>query len=137
MMVVGNFLSVWPRWCFWTVKKCGNDLTYHSDCTRSILSAAPVEAMKIATFYTSLTDAQWAFLKRLLPERRKRGRPPTDRRQIIDALLYVIKGGIPWRLLPAGFPPWKTVYHIFRQWTLDHTWESLNARLRAHVRTAQ
>lgn len=93
-----------------------------------------VKAMKIATFYTSLTDAQWAFLKRLLPKRPKRGRPPTDRRRIMDALLYVVKGGIQWRLLPASFPPWKTVYHVFRQWTLNHTWEALNARLRTHVR---
>ncbi len=93
--------------------------------------------MKIATFYTSLTDAQWAFLKRLLPKRRQRGRPPTDRRQIMDAVLYVLKGGIQWRLLPLSFPPWKTVYHVFRKWTLDHTWASLNDRLRASVRQAQ
>jgi putative transposase len=90
--------------------------------------------MKIATFYTSLTDAQWAFLKRLLPKRSQRGRPPTDRRRILDAILYVVKGGIQWRLLPRCFPPWKTVYHIFRKWTLDHTWETLNARLRTLVR---
>lgn len=90
--------------------------------------------MKIAVYDTHLTDAQWAFLKPMLPQRSRRGRPPTDRRLILDAILYVIKGGIPWRLLPTNFPPWKTVYHIFRKWTLDHTWESLNARLRAHVR---
>ena len=92
--------------------------------------------MKIATFHTCLTDAQWTFLKRLLPKRHPRGRPPTDRRRILDALFYVIKGGIQWRLLPTNFPPWKTVYHIFRQWSRDHTWEALNARLRAHVRQA-
>lgn len=39
--------------------------------------------------------------------------------------------------MPTTFPPWKTVYHIFRQWTLDHTWEALNAQLRAHVRKSQ
>lgn len=90
--------------------------------------------MKIATYNTCLTDAQWAFLKPMLPKPSQRGRPPTDRRPIINAILYILKGGIPWRLLPAHFPPWKTVYHVFRKWTLDHTWESLNARLRAHVR---
>jgi transposase len=92
--------------------------------------------MKIASYYTDLTDAQWSFLKRMLPKRSKRGRPPTDRRRIIDAMLYVAKGGIQWRLLPSSFPPWQTVYHIFRKWTLNHTWEALNARLRAHVRKA-
>ena len=92
--------------------------------------------MKIAVYDCSLTDAQWAFLKRMLPKPNPRGRPPTDRRWIMDAILYVIKGGIQWRLLPTNFPPWKTVYHVFRQWTLDRTWEGLNARLRTHVRKA-
>lgn len=93
--------------------------------------------MKIALYESNLTDAQWAFLKPMLPKPSKRGRPPTDRRLIMDAILYIIKGGIQWRLLPANFPPWKTVYHVFRKWTLDHTWESLNARLRTHIRKAQ
>lgn len=92
--------------------------------------------MKIAAYDTSLTDAQWAFLQPLLPKPSKRGRPPTDRRRILDAILYVVKGGVQWRLLPLNFPPWQTVYHVFRQWTLNHTWAALNARLRAHVRTA-
>ena len=93
--------------------------------------------MKIATFYTSLTDAQWAFLKRLLPKRSPRGRPPTDRRRILDAVRYGIKGGIQWRLLPLSVPPGQTGYPVFRQWTLDHPWASLNDRLRASVRHAQ
>jgi len=90
--------------------------------------------MKIAFYESSLTDAQWVFLRPMLPKPSKLGRPPIDRRRIVDALLYVTKGGIQWRLLPADFPSWKTVYHIFRQWTLNRTWEALNARLRAHVR---
>ena len=90
--------------------------------------------MKIAFYESNLTEAQWAFLKPMLPKPSKRGRPATDRRRIVDAILYVIKGGIQWRLLPTSFPPWKTVYHIFRKWTLDHTGEALNAQLRAHVR---
>ena len=90
--------------------------------------------MKIAVYDSSLTDAQWAFLKPMLPKPKKRGRPPTDRRRIVDAILYMVKGGIQWRLLPADFPPWKTVYHVFRKWIRDHIWEALNARLRTHVR---
>ena len=92
--------------------------------------------MKNALYDSSLTDAQWALLHPMLPVRKKRGRPPTDRRRILDAILYIVKGGIQWRLLPKCFPPWKTVYHIFRQWARDHTWEALNARLRACVRHA-
>lgn len=90
--------------------------------------------MKIAFYESSLTDAQWDVLEPLVPKPSKTGRPPTDRRKIIDAILYIVKGGIQWRLLPNDFPSWKTVYHVFRKWTLDHTWEALNARLRARVR---
>jgi putative transposase len=90
--------------------------------------------MKIARYATELTDAQWAFLQPMLPPGSKLGRPPTDRRLILNAILYILKGGIQWRLLPAHFPPWKTVYHIFRKWSRDHIWEAINARLRAHAR---
>ena len=53
---------------------------------------------------------------------------------MINAILYVTKGGIPWRLLPREFPPWKTVYHLFRKWVCERTWESINSFLRALVR---
>jgi putative transposase len=92
--------------------------------------------MNIAKYSTDLTDEQWNFLEPLLPKPRSRGRPQTDRRRVMNAIFYVIKGGIQWRLLPTTFPPWQTVYHIFRRWTLDHTWEALNARLRSFVREA-
>ena len=90
--------------------------------------------MKNAIYETSLTDAQWAYLKPMLPKPAKRGRPPTDRRWILDAILYVVKCGCPWRYLPTDFPPWKTVYHIFRQWTLNYQWAALNDALRTLVR---
>lgn len=92
--------------------------------------------MKIAIFETDLTDAQWDFIQPMLPKPQKMGRPPTDRRRIIDGIFYVLKGGIPWRLLPKNFPPWKTVYHIYRFWALNHTWAALNDALRVLVRTA-
>lgn len=93
--------------------------------------------MKIAKYDTDLTDAQWNFIEPLLPKRRTRGRPPADRRPVIDAIFYLVKGGIQWRLLPATFPPWQTIYHIFREWTRNGTWEALNARLRAFVRESE
>jgi len=46
----------------------------------------------------------------------------------------MLKGGIPWRLLSKNFPPWKTVYHVFRAWSLDGTWAALNDPLRTCVR---
>jgi transposase len=93
--------------------------------------------MKNAKYGSSLTDAQWEYLQPMLPKRSKRGRPPTDRRQIIDAIFYVVKGGIPWRYLPAGFPPWQTVYGIFGRWKDNHLWAALNDALRILVRNDQ
>ena len=92
--------------------------------------------MKNALYESSLTDAQWEYLNPMLPKPAKRGRPRTDRRRILDAILYVVKGGIPWRYLPTDFPPWKTGYHIFRRWTLNHQWAALNDALRTLVRRA-
>jgi transposase len=90
--------------------------------------------MKIAFYDSDLTDAQWSVLQPMLPKPKPCGRPPTDRRRVINAILYVVKGGIQWRQMPHDFPPWKTIHHIFRQWALNHTWEAINARLRALVR---
>lgn len=92
--------------------------------------------MQIAFYDTDLTDAQWKLLQPMLPARKKRGRPPTDARRFINAIVYILKGGIRWRLLPAGFPPWQTVYHTFRRWITDNTWQSIHDRLRAMVRNA-
>lgn len=95
--------------------------------------------MKTAThtYDSDLTNAQWEYLQPMLPKPRKRGRPPTDRRLILNAILYVLKGGIPWRLLPSDFPPWQTVYHVFRAWTLDHTWAGIHDALRTCVRRGE
>ena len=93
--------------------------------------------MKKAKYGSCLTDAQWEFLKPMLPKPSKRGRPRTDLRQVLDAIFYVVKGGIQWRYLPAEFPPWQTVYGVFRRWKLSNFWPALNDALRSLVRRAQ
>ena len=93
--------------------------------------------MQIALSETNLTAAQWNLLQPLRPAPSQMGRPPTERRWVIEAILYIVKGGIPGRLLPTGFPPWQTVHSIFRKWTLDPTWESLNDCLRGRTRKQQ
>jgi putative transposase len=52
----------------------------------------------------------------------------------VDAILYVLRSGCTWRLLPHDFPPWQTVYHYFRLWRLDGTWERVHTRLREQAR---
>jgi len=84
---------------------------------------------------SDLTDAQWARLEPLVPLPRPGGRPPAHaRRELVDAMLYVLRNGIIWRALPHEYPPWQTVYHYFRQWRTDGTFERMNAVLRAEVR---
>lgn len=92
--------------------------------------------MKIAPYETELTDGQWQYLQPMLPKSKKHGRPPADRRSVINGILYVLKGGIPWRLLPKSFPPWQTVYHVFRAWSLAGIWAALNDALRTCARAA-
>ena len=84
---------------------------------------------------TDLTDAQWAILEPYVPPPKPGGRPAKHaRREIVNAMLYVLRGGIAWRLLPHEFPPWQTVYDYFRLWRIDGTWDRINAALRERVR---
>ena len=82
-------------------------------------------------------DAEWECIKPHVPPPNKRGRPRVHTtREILDAVFfYVLKSGCAWRLLPYEFPPWETVYHYFRRWRIDGTWERLNATLRERLRT--
>src|ERR1700752_3672891 len=62
---------------------------------------------------SDLTAAQWALIEPLLPAAKTRGRKrKVDLRSITNAIFYVLKGGITWRMLPRDFAPWKTVYHL-------------------------
>ena len=86
---------------------------------------------------SDLTDAQWAILKLLLPARKPRGRPVrVERREVVNAILYVLRTGCQWRYLPPEFPNWNTVYWYFARWQEDGTWERVNDALRRRVREA-
>jgi len=63
---------------------------------------------------SDLTNEQWKIIRRLLPKRAKTGRPPLDRRRVLNAMRYIVRTGCQWRLLPRDFPKWKSVYSIFR-----------------------
>jgi len=84
---------------------------------------------------TDLSDAEWEILAPHLPASRACGRPRKHHlREIVDAIYWVVRGGCGWRLLPHDFPPWKTVYHYFRLWRLDGTWERVHTALRERER---
>ncbi len=78
-------------------------------------------------FPSNLTDAEWARLEPLIPPATPGGRPrKTDMRAAMNAILYLLRTGCPWRYLPRdGFPPRSTVYNIFRKFQRDGTWEAI------------
>lgn len=95
-------------------------------------------AMSLVKEYVSnLTDEQWQFIQKLLPEPKSRGRKQIDRRQVINAILYWNRTGCQWRYLPSDFPNWCTVYGVFRNWRIDGTWKRVHDKLREQVRIAE
>ncbi len=79
-----------------------------------------------------LTDDQWAALApHLPPQRGVTGRPAKDHRTVVEAILWRLRTGAPWRDLPERYGPWRTVYDRFVRWQRDGTWD----RLLAHVQT--
>lgn len=87
---------------------------------------------------TDLSDAQWALLAPLIPSPKPGGRPAVhDRRELVNAMLYWLRSGCAWRLLPHDFPRRRTVYHYWRTWRQQGVWERALARLRQQERTRQ
>ena len=63
-----------------------------------------------------LTDDQWVAIEPLLPKPKRMGRPPRDAREMMDALMWMLRTGAPWRDLPDWFGPWQTAYTRFSRW---------------------
>ena len=84
---------------------------------------------------TDISDAEWNYIEPHLPSPKGHGRPRThDLREILNAVFYLLKSGCQWRLLRHDFPRWPTVYHYFRKWRIDGTWERINRAIRERLR---
>jgi putative transposase len=90
-------------------------------------------------YATDLSDREWALLAPLIPAPKPGGRPVVhDRRELVNAMLYWLRSGCAWRLLPHDFPPWQTVYHYWWWvWRREGRWERILARLREQERLRQ
>ena len=77
------------------------------------------------------TDDEWAIVEPLLPKRKSnRGRKPKhSKREILNAILYLLRTGCQWRHLPHDFPHWKSVYTQFLRWSQQGVFEDLNRQL--------
>ena len=77
-------------------------------------------------------------VSRFIPAPKPGGRPVKyPRREIVNAILYLVRSGCQWRMLPHEFPPWKTVYGYFAAWKKDGTLDRLHDELRGDLRQAE
>lgn len=90
---------------------------------------------------SDLCDARWRQIEGMLPAPRsgtgRGGRPEAHpRREIVNAILYWVRAGCAWRMLPADLPPWRTIYGFFQRWSADGTIERLLRALTCAARAA-
>jgi transposase len=85
---------------------------------------------------SDLTDQEWERLTPLIPPAKPGGRPrKTDMRSAMNAILYLLRTGCPWRYLPREiFPARSTVYNIFRAFQRQGVWEAIWEELRMALR---
>jgi putative transposase len=84
---------------------------------------------------SDLTDAQWARLEPLIPPAKDGGRPRSvDMREVLNAIFYVTRTGIPWRALPHDLPHPSIVYHYFCRFLDEGLWEAMLDAVRREVR---
>jgi putative transposase len=88
---------------------------------------------KRKAYPTDLKDKEWEQLLPLLPLKRTK---PEKMREYINAILYVLRSGCSWRMLPHDFPSWSSVYDVFQKLNRTGDWQHINDKLRDEVRVA-
>lgn len=87
---------------------------------------------------TELSNQQWKHLKALLPIPKKQvagpGRTPLDLREVINGILYWMRSGCSWSMLPNDYPNYKSVYHYFNSWSKEGIWQQIHVKLVNKVR---
>src|SRR5690348_14614266 len=96
------------------------------------------ETLQRKRYPSDLTDAQWKLIEAFVPPVSELATVPTiERREIVNAILYVLRTGCSWRQMPHDLPNGKTAHHYFRIWTQMGIWEPIMAHLRKRVRQQQ
>lgn len=83
---------------------------------------------------TNLSDSQWQFISKFLDTERNR---KYELRGIVDSVLYMVKSGCQWRMLPGDFAPWKLVYYYFSTWKKNGIFELIHESLVEKIRLKQ
>jgi transposase len=99
----------------------------------------PMFSTRLQRAYPSdLTDAQWELLEPLIPPLSPDAAYHLhERRDLVNAILYVLRSGCPWRSLPHDLPAWGTVYHSFRKWQREGVWDRVLETLRMRMRVKE
>jgi putative transposase len=106
--------------------------------TRKKLKNGEEEMSDRKAYASDLTDGEWELLEPLIPAISPEAvRVEHGRREIVNGILYVLRSGCPWRLLPHDLPAWGTVYSYFRVWRNEGIWDQVLERLRKQMRKKQ
>lgn len=108
-------------------------------CLSCPTHGGPARTHRCPAYPSSTSDVQWALLEPFLPPAGNMGgkggrHEKHPRRLVLDAIFYVVSGGIAWRALPREFPPAMTVYDIFRRWVKTGAWQRIHDALRDQAR---
>lgn len=85
----------------------------------------------MTNYPTNLSNSQWQFISKFLDKDRSRKYPLRD---ILNAVMYLVKTGCQWRMLPADFPRWEIVYYYFSAWRKSGLWKLLHDSMVKQVR---
>lgn len=97
-----------------------------------------MDAVSRKSYSTDLTDSQWEVIRPLLPSAKHGGRPRTvNLREIVNTILYLVRTGCQWEMLPHDLQPKSTAYEYFSRWRDDGTLAQITDALRTQVRKAE
>ncbi len=88
----------------------------------------------MSNYSTNVSDSQWQVIKEYLDNGRKRKH---DLKEMLNAILYVVKTGCQWRMLPRDFPKWQLVYYYYRKWVEAEVFDKVLDKLRSKVRVSK
>jgi len=85
----------------------------------------------MTNYPTNVSNSQWQIISNFLDVERNR---KYELREIVNAILYLVKTGCQWRMLPADFPKWPLVYYYFSTWQKNGIWEQVHESLVEKIR---
>jgi len=77
-----------------------------------------------------ISNEQWELIADEFGSAKSTGRPPVERRTVLNGIFWIMRTGSPWRDLPDEFGAWQTVWRLFNQWNGDGTLDKILTKLR-------